>query len=284
MLEVGQLYVVATPIGNLEDITLRALTVLKEVAVIAAEDTRQSKRLLHHYGVNTPIFSLHAHNERTQSAKVITYLRNNEAVAYITDAGTPLISDPGAYLVREVHAQGFKIIPVPGPCAAITALSASGFSYPHFYFEGFLPSKSSARQKRLAEISLFDCTLVFYESPHRILEMLEDLLAVLGNCDCVIARELTKRYETILTGKLEELLSRIKNDAEQRLGEFVVLVDNTERDKRFPIEKINTVLAALLEDLPLKKAVALASTLLDVGKNELYELALSLKKNKSTLK
>lgn len=279
MLELGQLYVVATPIGNLEDITLRALTVLKEVAVIAAEDTRQSKRLLQHYGINTPIFSLHAHNERTHSAKVIAHLRNNEPVAYITDAGTPLISDPGAYLVREVRAEGFKVIPVPGPCAAITALSASGFSYPHFYFEGFLPSKPSARQKRLAEISLFNCTLVFYESPHRILEMLEDLLDILGNCDCVIARELTKRYETIHSGKLEELLFRIKNDAEQRLGEFVVLVDNTERDKKFPIEKIKTVLTALLEDLPLKKAVSLASTLLDVGKNELYELALSLKKN-----
>lgn len=277
MLKKPQLYVIATPIGNLEDITLRAITVLKSVNLIAAEDTRHSRKILTHYSINTPLYSLHAHNERTHSNRIIEHLNNQEDVAYITDAGTPLISDPGAYLVKSVRAAGFNVVPIPGPCAAIAALSVSGFVEPQFYFEGFLPHKSSTRKQRLVELQTVSSTLIFYESPHRIVAMLSDMLTVLGNREVVIARELTKRFETILTGRLTELLQTLKTEDVQRLGEFVVLVAGKTEILQESFEKVSVVLALLLEELPLKKAVVLASKLLEIGKNELYEMALKLK-------
>jgi 16S rRNA (cytidine1402-2'-O)-methyltransferase len=277
MINAGELYIVATPIGNLEDITLRAISVLKNVKLIAAEDTRQSRKLLRHYGITTPLYALHAHNEKARSAKIIAYLSNHQDVAYITDAGTPLISDPGAVLVKLVREQGFKIHPIPGPCAAITALSISGWINPHFYFEGFLPHKETLRKDRLIELKTLPCTCIFYESPHRIVPMLQNVLAIMGNREIVLARELTKKYETVLTGKLEELLPILEESAEQRLGEFVVLVQGGEKEQDILEERKIATLDILLSQLPLKSAVVTASKLLDISKNELYELALKMK-------
>jgi len=276
MVESGKLYVVATPIGNLEDITLRAITVLKTVDLIAAEDTRQSKKLLLHYGITTPLYSLHAHNEKVRSAHILEKLKNKQDIAYVTDAGTPLVSDPGAYLVKRAREEGLSVIPIPGASAAIAALSVSGFMQPHFYFEGFLPSKASSRRQRLLKLKHYESTLIFYESPHRIIETLQDLLEILGDREAIVARELTKRYETVTADSLSHLLAFHLKDTEQRLGEFVILVagGNPADVSR---EHIENVLLLLLKELPLKQSVALASKLLDVSKNEIYAIALDIK-------
>lgn len=279
MVDRPTLYVVATPIGNLEDITIRAVKILQQVKFIAAEDTRQSKKLLNHYSISTPVYSLHAHNEKVQSTKILEFLSQQESMAYITDAGTPLISDPGAYLVQIARQEGFAIVPIPGPCAAIAALSVSGFAEPQFYFEGFLPHKSTARKQRLIQLKALVCTLIFYESPHRIIAMLEDLRATLGDRKILIARELTKRFETILFGELDELLLKLKANSEATLGEFVVLVTGNSQKESVSDDKINAILAVLLEELPLKKAVKVASEVIEVSKNELYKMAIALKDN-----
>lgn len=277
-LNMAKLYIVATPIGNLGDITVRAIETLKQVQLIAAEDTRQSKKLLVHYGINTPLLALHAHNEREQSAKILAYLEQDQSVAYITDAGTPLISDPGAQLVNFIRQHGFQVVPIPGPCAAIAALSTAGIPEPHFYFEGFLPNKSSTRVQCLARLKDLPCTLIFYESPHRITSALADMQAILGNRTAFIARELTKKFETILKGTLQELIAILEQDPKQQLGEFVVLVSGRiEQKEQVSQEKIDKTLQLLLQDLPIKKTVAIASELLGLGRNELYERALLIK-------
>lgn len=273
----GKLYIVATPIGNLGDITFRAITVLNEVQWIAAEDTRHSKKLLAHYGINTALLSVHAHNERAQISKILNWLSNHQSVAYITDAGTPLISDPGAYLVQAVREQGYEIVPIPGPCAAITALSASGFTDPHFFFEGFLPNRLSERKQRLQQLKDLPCTIIFYESPHRIMAALSDMLDIFGARHAVIARELTKKYETIKSGPLNELYKMLNADTKQQLGEFVLLVSGKTKEEKLPQEKIEALMSILLKELSLKKAVLLGSDLLGVSKNELYTFALQLK-------
>lgn len=274
--EKGKLYVVATPIGNIEDITLRAITVLKEVQLIAAEDTRRSKILLQHYGIATPLLSIHAHNEQTQSKKILELLTNNQAIAYITDAGTPLISDPGAFLVKTARENGFPVIPIPGPCAAITALSVSGFPSPQFYFEGFLPNKSSTRIERLRKLKELPCTLVFYEAPHRIMGTLEDILKVMNNREGIIARELTKKFETIYTGKLQDIILQLESSPEQRLGEFVILLAGNYQEIPMEKEKIESVMEILLKELSVKQSVVIASKLLGIKKNTLYDIALAL--------
>lgn len=274
-----KLYIVATPIGNLGDITLRALTVLKQVAMIAAEDTRQSKKLLLHYAINTPLLSVHAHNEIEQSQKILNLLREGKDVAYITDAGTPLISDPGAQLVSIVRAQGFEVSPVPGACAAIAALSVAGLNSPHFYFEGFLPNKSSARRNRLTLLSEIESTLIFYESPHRIVAAVADMLTIYGNRRAVLTRELTKKFETVMDATLAEIHALLLQDDNQQLGEFVVLVAGCSSVKTVDKEKAIKILRLLMEQMPLKKAVTVASVLVEVPKNELYQLALALKKH-----
>ncbi len=273
----GKLYIVATPIGNLGDITFRAITVLNEVQWIAAEDTRHSKKLLAHYGIHTALLSVHAHNERAQISKILNWLSNHQSVAYITDAGTPLISDPGAYLVQTVREQGYEIVPIPGPCAAITALSASGFTDPHFFFEGFLPNRLSERKQRLQQLKDLPCTIIFYESPHRIMAALSDMLDIFGARHAVIARELTKKYETIKSGPLNELYKMLNADTKQQLGEFVLLVSGKTKEEKLPQEKIEALMSILLKELSLKKAVLLGSDLLGVSKNELYTFALQLK-------
>ncbi len=272
------LYVVATPIGNLGDITLRALEVLGAADVIAAEDTRNTRHLLLHYGINnTRLLALHQHNERGTVEKVITLLAQGLGVALVTDAGTPAVSDPGALLVAAVRGAGHRVIPIPGANAAITALSASGLIAPHFLFYGFLPNKSAARRKELAQLAQHPCTLVFYEAPHRIADCVDDLLAEFGGeRDIVFARELTKLFESIHRCKLVDAPSWLARDENNQRGEFVVLVSGAAAHEGLDAEAART-LSLLLEELPLKQAVQLAVKITGANKNELYQRALQQK-------
>lgn len=226
----GILYLVATPIGNLEDITLRALRVLKEVDLIACEDTRHTKKLLAHFNISKPVVSYHEHNERERTAELIARLEEGISIALVSDAGTPLISDPGFQLASQAIAHGIPVIPLPGPSALVTALSASGLSANEFTFAGFLPPKKSARRARLAELAKYKSTLIFYEAPHRIKETLADTRDVLGNRRAVIARELTKLHEEFLRGRLSEITSAA---VERSLkGEMVLIIAPAEDDNQ----------------------------------------------------
>jgi len=219
------LYIVATPIGNLADISLRALEVLKSVDCILAEDTRHSRTLLQHYSINTPMSSLHVHNEHGVQAQIMQRLRDGQSMALISDAGTPLISDPGYLLVQAARAENISVIPIPGACAAIAALSVSGLPVEKFCFEGFLPAKAHARAERLQALSHETRTLIFYEAPHRLVESLEAMVKQLGpDREAVLARELTKRYETIRKAPLSILQQWVADHAEQQKGENVLLV------------------------------------------------------------
>lgn len=276
----GMIYVVATPIGNLDDISQRALTTLAQVDLIAAEDTRHSKRLLDHFHINTAIISLHEHNEREIITKLLFRLENGENLALISDAGTPLVSDPGFHLIDAARKANIKIVPIPGACAAITALSAAGLPSDRFCFEGFLPATKQQRQKRLQELITEARTLIFYEAPHRIVAMLSDIQEVFGSQRIVVlARELTKVYETIVRDTAENLLQLLSDDEKQQRGEFVVLVQAEEK-KLSDTEnnaEILRLLKILLAELPLKKAVNIATEILSGRKNEIYKLALQLK-------
>ncbi len=273
------LYVVATPIGNLSDITLRALEVLESADTIAAEDTRNTRHLLQHHGIgDARLLALHQHNERGAAEKVIALLQQGQNVALVTDAGTPAVSDPGAVLVDEVRNAGFRVIPVPGASAAIAALSASGLSTPHFLFYGFLPNKSGARRTALQTLAQHPYTLVFYEAPHRILECTEDLQAMFGDeRDIVFAREVTKLFESIHRCKLGEALDWLNSDPNNQRGEFVLLVSGAPAESEGMDAETERILKLLLKDLPLKQAVQLAAQITGVGRNELYQHALSLK-------
>jgi 16S rRNA (cytidine1402-2'-O)-methyltransferase len=220
----GTLYVVATPIGNLEDLTHRATRILQEVDLIACEDTRHTRKLLNHYGIKTKTVSYHEHNEREQALKLIDAIRSGVNVAVVSDAGTPGISDPGFRVINAALEQGVEVVPVPGPTALISALVASGLPSDEFFFGGFLPARSTARRKRLAELTTLQTTLVFYEAPHRIIETLKDARAVLGEREAVVARELTKLHEEIRRGRLSELVSTFDETREPR-GEMVLLID-----------------------------------------------------------
>ena len=273
----GALYVVATPIGNLGDFSARAIEVLGQVARIAAEDTRHSAPLLQRHGIAAPLLSLHEHNERERVAQLIAELQGGAAIGLISDAGTPLISDPGFHLVRAARAQGIRVIPVPGACALITALSAAGLPTDRFVFEGFLPAKSAARRARLEILRNETRTLAFYESSHRIVETLKDMVSVIGaQRPAVVARELTKTFETIHDGRLDELLAFVSNDANQQKGEFVLLLQGAEDIPEDEAEA-GRVLGILLDELPVKQASALAERITGMKKNELYKLALTLK-------
>lgn len=221
----GTLYVVATPIGNLDDMSARALKVLADVSLIAAEDTRHSVRLLQHFGIDTPLAACHEHNERDEGGRFITRLLAGDDVALVSDAGTPLISDPGYHLVRQARAAGVQVVPVPGACALIAALSAAGLPSDRFIFEGFLPAKTAGRRVRLEQVKEEPRTLIFYEAPHRILECLEDMEAVFGgDRPAVLAREITKTFETLKGLPLAELRAFVQGDSNQQRGECVVLV------------------------------------------------------------
>ncbi|ABV85581.1 16S rRNA (cytidine(1402)-2'-O)-methyltransferase [Shewanella pealeana] len=272
------LYIVPTPIGNLGDISSRALEVLNQVALIACEDTRHSGKLLSHFGIETRKTALHDHNERDRAQWIIQKLGNGEAVALISDAGTPLISDPGYHLVKQVREAGFNVIPLPGPCAAITALSASGLPSDRFSFEGFLPSKEKARLDKLTALKDDPRTLIFYESPHRIVHSLESIMAALGEeREIVMAREVTKTFETFLSGPVAEVLQTVKDDPNQQRGEIVLMCHGHRSDEEaeFSPTVINT-LKLLCEELPLKKAAAVAGQIYDIKKNALYKHGLSI--------
>lgn len=272
------LYIVPTPIGNFGDLSSRAIEVLNSVALIACEDTRHSGRLLSHFGIQTRKTALHDHNERDRAQWIVEKLQAGESIALISDAGTPLISDPGYHLVKHVRAAGFAVIPLPGPCAAITALSASGLPSDRFSFEGFLPSKEKARCDKLTLLREDPRTLIFYESPHRIEHSLASLVQVLGeDRQVVMAREVTKTFETFLSGTAAEVLEIVRNDENQQKGEIVLMCHGfvVMDDEAIPTVAINT-LKLLCEELPLKKAAALAAQIHGLKKNALYKHGLSL--------
>jgi 16S rRNA (cytidine1402-2'-O)-methyltransferase len=273
----GTLYVVATPIGNLDDISVRALRVLREVALIAAEDTRHSLRLLQHFGIATALQACHEHNEREQGGRFLERLLAGDDLALISDAGTPLISDPGFHLVRQARAAGVRVVPVPGACALVAALSAAGLPSDRFSFEGFLPAKSAARKARLQVLQEDPRTLIFYEAPHRILDCIADMQEVFGSGrEAVLARELTKTFETLKGLPLGELLEWVAADSNQQRGECVLLVAGwqaPEGDEAVSAEALR-VLDLLLAEMPLKRAAALAAEITGVRKNLLYQAAL----------
>ncbi|MBI3903865.1 MAG: 16S rRNA (cytidine(1402)-2'-O)-methyltransferase [Nitrosomonadales bacterium] len=273
------LYVVATPIGNLRDISLRALDVLASVDVVAAEDTRNTVHLLTHYGIAARrLLALHQHNERGGAEKIIALLAQGQSAAFVTDAGTPAVSDPGALLVEAVRVAGHRVIPIPGANAALAALSASGLAAPHFMFHGFLPNKSAARCRELQTLVVLPCTLVFYEAPHRILECVADLQNIFGEeRQIVFAREITKLFESIHRCTLAEAMDWLNADANNQRGEFVLLVSGAPERQEGLDAKAERTLAILLQDLPLKQAVQLAVQITGAGKNELYQCALQLK-------
>lgn len=275
MSNAGKLYVVATPIGNLGDLSPRAQQTLGEVDHIAVEDTRHSGQLLTRFGINKPLISIHEHNERKRTGGLIERLLAGESIALISDAGTPLISDPGFILVRAAREAGLTVSPIPGPSAAIAALSVAGLPSDRFFFEGFLPHKRGARQKRLHEIAGETATLIFYESPHRIDGTLEDMAPIFGkDRHASLARELTKLHETILTGTLEQLLQKVVEDPNQRRGEIVLVVAGHQPDVLGVSPEDERVLNILLKELPLKKAAKLTSEITGASRNELYQLVL----------
>lgn len=279
MSAVGTLYVVATPIGNLQDITLRALEILKSAHIVAAEDTRNTSHLLGHFGISARLMALHEHNEQLAAPKVIAALQAGKTVALVSDAGTPGVSDPGSLLVRTVRAAGLPVVPLPGPSAVVCALSAAGLDAPHFLFYGFLPSRPASRRKALAALQALPYTLAFYEAPHRIVETVDDLLAVLGGArEIVLARELTKVFESIHGCKLADAPAWLAGDPNRQRGEFVLLVAGAPPAEKEEIgAEAQRILSLLVAELPLKQAVKLAAEISGEKKNALYDLALQLK-------
>ncbi len=274
----GVLYVVATPIGNLDDMSARAIEVLRHVDLIAAEDTRHSRKLLARFGISARMLALHEHNERDRSARLLQELENGHHVALISDAGTPLISDPGFVLVREARSRGVRVVPIPGPSALIAALSVAGLPTDRFRFEGFLPAKGAARRERLDGLKAERATLVFYESSHRIVDSLADMAACLGGArSATLARELTKTFETVQDGTLDELQAWVQADSNRQKGEFVVMVQGAQPDATALDDNARHILEVLLAELPLKQAAALAARISGASKNRLYAYGLSLR-------
>lgn len=271
------LYIVATPIGNLDDITLRAIDTLKRVDLIAAEDTRHSGLLLQHLGIKAKLFSLHDHNEQEKAHVLIEKLQSGLSIALVSDAGTPLINDPGYHLVKACRENDIKVVPIPGACAAIAALSVAGLPSDKFIYEGFLPAKSKARQDSLASLITEPRTMIFYESTHRLLETLKDMQTILGaNKQIVLAKELTKTWETIVSFPVNELIDWLNQDASRQKGEFVLIVAGyTESNKDIDPKAINT-LKLLQKELPLKKAAAITAEIYGLKKNQLYQIGLNL--------
>ncbi len=273
----GELFIVATPIGNLADMVPRALDILQNAQLIAAEDTRHSGKLLQHFQIDTPLVAYHDYSDAAKLRQLLARLEQGATVALISDAGTPLISDPGYRLVHEARLAGIKVTPIPGPCALIAALSASGLPSDRFSFEGFLPAKQGARTAALEALALDQRTLIFYESPHRIEDCLADMAAAFGEeRPVVMARELTKTFETFLRGTLQELIAQVAADPNQRKGEIVVLVQGYRAPHNAPdiTEAARRVLMILLEELPVKQAASLAAQITGEKKNKLYQWAI----------
>jgi 16S rRNA (cytidine1402-2'-O)-methyltransferase len=272
------LFLVATPIGNLGDISLRALEVLQCVDLIAAEDTRHSKRLLQHFAIDSRLIAYHEHNEAQQTPVLLGRLQRGQSVALISDAGTPLVSDPGYRLVQAAYQQAIRVVPVPGSCAAIAALSASGLPTDRFVFEGFPPARQGARRNYLHTLAAEQRTLVFYVSCHRITDTLRDLRDVFGGQrQAVLARELTKTYETIRKATLNDLLEWVMNDDDQKKGEIVLLVEGAHDHGSDKQQLVDCLLPILVKELPVKQAASIASRVTGMSKNDLYKQALGLK-------
>lgn len=273
----GTLYMVATPIGNLDDISPRAVATLKSADLIAAEDTRHSQRLLNHLGISTRMQAYHEYNEEYQTGRLLARLQQGESIALISDAGTPLVSDPGYRLVEQAHQHGIRVVPIPGACAAIAAMSVAGLASDRFSFEGFPPSRQAARLSYLQALKEESRTMVFYISCHRVLATLVDMKTVFGEQRlATFAREITKTYETIRKATLDELCLWVDSDAMQRKGEIVLVLAGSVRDKSaHPLR--DEILAALVDELPVKQAAKIASRITGINKNELYEAALKLK-------
>ncbi|MDO7536758.1 16S rRNA (cytidine(1402)-2'-O)-methyltransferase [Acinetobacter pittii] len=273
----AQLFVVATPIGHLDDMTFRAIDILKSVSIVAAEDTRQSAQLFKHYNISTQLTACHDHNESNKIEQLVQRLLAGDNIALISDAGTPLISDPGFKLVRAAQEHGIKVVPVPGACAAIAALSAVGLPSDRFSFEGFLPSKASQRISQLEKLKNETQTLIFYEAPHRILECVKNMAEVFGeNRPVGFAREITKTFETIKKMTLKDLVSFIENDHNQEKGEIVLVVGGAPEKTDLEQEKLDELLKRLLQDLSVKAASQLAADLTGVKKKVAYQRALEL--------
>ncbi len=275
----GILYVVATPIGNLADMVPRAVEILQSVALIAAEDTRHSARLLSHFSISTPCVAYHDHSDTQRTERIVNRVEAGESVALISDAGTPLVSDPGYRLVRSARERGLAVVPVPGACALVAALSASGLPSDRFSFEGFPPPKANARRQWLEALAGEARTLIFYEAPHRVLACLEAMAEVFGgDREAVIARELTKTFETIRLAPLAELVEFVRADSNQQRGEIVLMVAGASSRSESTLDtEAERVMGILLEELPVKQAAALGAKITGVKKNALYQWALEQK-------
>jgi len=274
----GKLYIVATPIGNLSDISIRAVDILKNVDLVLAEDTRHSKKLFSHYEIDTPLKAFHEHNEKDKTEKVINEINAGQSIAMISDAGTPLISDPGYHLVSKAKKAGLNVVPVPGPSALIAAISSSGVASSSFTFFGFLPSKPVARLKFLQSKANLDETIVFYESPKRILSTLKDMLEVFGKSrEVCLAKEITKSFETILTDKLPILIEYLESDSAHQKGEFVVLVSPADKIDRVEADsQLDKLLPILCAEMGASKAAKLAAKITGIDKKHCYKRATSL--------
>jgi len=273
----GVLYIVATPIGNLEDITLRALRVLKEVDLIAAEDTRHTKGLLAHYGIPTPLTSCHEHNEKAKAHALVERLERGEKIALVSDAGTPLVSDPGYRLVREAITAGIRVVPVPGPSALTAILSASGLAVESFIFEGFLPAKKKERREKLRKLEAESRTIVFYEAPHRLRESLEDLFEILGDREIVLGREMTKVYEEFIRGRLSEVKAEI--DRREVQGEIALIVSGAEKQESPPQDRLMAEIQRLkTRGMRVKEIAEVLGEKYAYSKREVYRLALEGRK------
>jgi len=275
--QTGTLYIVATPIGNLDDITARALKVLQQVDLVAAEDTRHSAQLLSHFGIQTKLLSYHDFNERESDQILINHLLSGKNIALISDAGTPLINDPGYRVVRSAHQHALRVVPVPGPSALICALSAAGLPTDKFVFEGYPPERHTARLRYLEQLRDEKRTIIFYETPHRIAGFIDDAVVVFGiERQATIAREMTKKFESICNLSLGELQNQIHSNKIPQKGEFVVLVQGAPDNVMEYSPELERILGLMLNELPLKQAAALTSKITGINKNELYDLGLKL--------
>lgn len=277
----GTLYIVATPIGNRDDITLRALACLKIVDRIAAEDTRHSRNLLQYFGIDKPLITVHEHNQREAAENLVKYLQHGERIALITDAGTPAISDPGARVVDTLRNKGIPVIPIPGACAAITALSASGLPTTSFHFEGFLPSKTVARIERLKQLITFTCNVVIYEAPHRIIATLTELTQIVEpERELFIARELTKRFEQTIRLPIYQAVAWIQENPDHQKGEFVMVLAAASIADQTLSSAAKSLMTLLLSELPIKRAATITAQATGANRKELYNYGLQHKSRK----
>lgn len=278
----GKIYIVATPIGNLGDMSPRAVDVLKSVDLILAEDTRHSLPLLQNFQIQTRCQAFHEHNEKAKAESICEKVKQGESVAVISDAGVPLISDPGFSLVRMAHEQGLHVVPIPGACAAISAVSVAGLATDRFTFEGFLPAKTTAKRKMLEALADESRTMIFYESPRRLIDTLQAMQEVFGGQrQAVLARELTKLFETVKKASLDQMTQFVESDANQQKGEIVLLLEGVQKQATDDEEEaIKKMLTVLLDEVPLKQAVSITMKLKDLKRNQVYPLALSLKDKK----